>query len=330
MKMPQSEFLDVPGGKIWAESFGNGTGVPLIVIHGGPGFPHDYLLGLKQLSATRPVIFYDQLGCGRSERPNDKNLWTVRRSVEELQILRDFLEVPEVHLLGHSWGAIPAAEYVETVAYGVRSLIFASPSLNIPRWSRDALSLREKLSSEHRSALTRGEAERDFHSSAYQAATEEYYRRFVYGTSEVSPVLQASIGSSSAEVYQTLWGLNEFFINGALRDYNFSPRLSKIVCPTLFTCGRQDESTPEACREMASKMEKAELHIYEKSAHLPHVTQQGEYIEELSSFLSQVDNGTWSRSAEGEKSIGRGSESGRQKASFFGNVLAWAKQLAPS
>ena len=66
----ESGYIDVPGGRVWFRSVGDGHGIPLLCLHGGPGFPHDYLEELEGLGDRRRVLFYDQLGCGRSDRPD--------------------------------------------------------------------------------------------------------------------------------------------------------------------------------------------------------------------------------------------------------------------
>lgn len=65
----------VEGGTIWRQTAGRGRGVPLLMLHGGPEYPHDYLEALSALGNERPVIFYDQLGRGKSDRPADLRLW---------------------------------------------------------------------------------------------------------------------------------------------------------------------------------------------------------------------------------------------------------------
>ncbi|HYU75049.1 MAG TPA: hypothetical protein VEL31_20470 [Ktedonobacteraceae bacterium] len=70
----QEGYIAVPGGLVWYQIVNPGKGIPLLTLHGGPGFPHDYLEPLQQLADERPVIFYDQLGCGKSERPDDLTL----------------------------------------------------------------------------------------------------------------------------------------------------------------------------------------------------------------------------------------------------------------
>src|ERR1700734_1468816 len=109
---PAEGYVPVPGGRVWYQIVGaDRPGVPLLCLHGGPGMPHDYLEPLGELGAQRPVVFYDQLGCGRSSGPSDPGLFTVERHIDELDAVRDALELDEVHILGHSWGGALAISY---------------------------------------------------------------------------------------------------------------------------------------------------------------------------------------------------------------------------
>ena len=97
-------YLEVDGGRVWYRSVGEG-GTPLLCLHGGPGFTHYYLEPLEALADRRQVIFYDQLGCGRSDRPAGQALWTVERFVPELAQVRAALGLTRLHLFGSSWVA---------------------------------------------------------------------------------------------------------------------------------------------------------------------------------------------------------------------------------
>ena len=105
------------------------------MLHGGPGAPSYYLNPLEKVAEDRPVIFYDQLGAGRSDRPTDSTLSRVDRFVNELAQVRKALNLHEVHILGHSWGTMLAVDYMLTNPEGVQSLILASPALSVKRWS---------------------------------------------------------------------------------------------------------------------------------------------------------------------------------------------------
>src|SRR5262249_45082275 len=90
-------FIEGPGGRVWYRIAGTDRpGIPVLCLHGGPGMPHDYLEPLEDLASRRPVIFYDQLGCGRSDRPADDSLWTTDRFVEELAVVRAALGLERV------------------------------------------------------------------------------------------------------------------------------------------------------------------------------------------------------------------------------------------
>jgi pimeloyl-ACP methyl ester carboxylesterase len=125
-------YVNVTGGKVWYEIVGSGDAIPLIVLHGGPGFTHDYLEPLGALCKERPVVFYDQLGAGKSDRPHDKSLWTVDHFVKELAQLRTALGLKRVHILGHSSGTVLLTDYALTQPQGVVSVIFSAPSTRAP------------------------------------------------------------------------------------------------------------------------------------------------------------------------------------------------------
>ena len=116
-------YVTVPGGRVWYNVVGSGPGTPLLLVHGGPGYPsHGQLQRLEKLGDERPVIFYDQLGCGRSDGPTDKTLWRTERFVDELASLRSALGLDRLHILGHSWGSMLTVEYTLTGPRGVEQL----------------------------------------------------------------------------------------------------------------------------------------------------------------------------------------------------------------
>ncbi len=91
MKMLSHEaggYAPVPGGNVFYRMIGGGEAAPLLTLHGGPGFPHNAFAPLAQLGDERAVVFYDQLGCGQSDRPDDPSLWRIERAVEEVDALR--------------------------------------------------------------------------------------------------------------------------------------------------------------------------------------------------------------------------------------------------
>ena len=154
-------FVPVEGGRVWYHKVGGGSRTPLLLLHGGPGSCSYYMKPLLALAADRPVILYDQLGCGKSDRPTDTTLFTVDRYVRELQTLRDSLGLTEIHLFGHSWGGMLAEAYMGTHPKGVRSVIFSSPVVTTDQWVHDADSMIKQLPDSIQRAIAKNEANHD-------------------------------------------------------------------------------------------------------------------------------------------------------------------------
>ena len=162
-------FCKVPGGKIWygvcnsSESSQTSLSkVPLICIHGGPGYTHNSFTPLAKLE--RIVVFYDQLGCGKSDRPNDLSLYTIERHVEELECLIKHLGFKQVYLLGHSWGTIVALEYAVKYPSKLEAVVFASSCISVPKWIEDSKRLIKDLTKEEQRAIKLGNQLGEYHS----------------------------------------------------------------------------------------------------------------------------------------------------------------------
>ena len=286
---PGSRFIDVPGGRVWCEVTGGGEALPLVVLHGGPGFPHGYVRSLEALADERPVVFYDQLGCGLSERPSDTTLWTTERAVAELMAVRQSLELDRFHLLGQSWGSMLATDYALTRPDGVASLILASPCISIPRWVEDATRFRRALPPEVQRVIDSHEAAGNTACPEYIAAMLVYYKRHVCRMEPWPQELEETFAGEGHQVYETMWGPSEFTVTGSLRDFDRSGRLHEIDVPALFTCGRHDEATPETVGWYRSLLPGAELEVFEESSHLAHLEERERYNAVVRAFLHRSE-----------------------------------------
>ncbi len=288
--MRRQGYVPVPGGRAWFQVVGSGDAIPLLALHGGPGFPHDYLEPLEDLSNERSVVFYDQLGCGKSDRPEDPGLWRVERFVEELAQVRVALGLDEIHLLGQSWGSMLATDHLLSGARGVRSLVLASPPLSIPRWVEDMASLRRALPADVQAVYHRHEAAGVTDCLEYQAAMLHFYKRHVCRLEPWPDSLERAFAGAGLPVYHAMWGPSEFFVTGNLLDYDRTGRLGEITIPTLFTCGRFDEATPEATSWYQSLVPGSELAIFEQSAHCAHIEESQSYLELVRDFLRRAES----------------------------------------
>jgi proline iminopeptidase len=282
-------FIEVPGGRVWSQVVGGGERVPLVVLHGGPGFPHDYVRSLEELADERPVVFYDQLGCGRSDRPDDLGLWTVERAVEELATVLAALGLSRIHLLGQSWGSMLAVEYALSQPGGMVSLVLASPCISIPRWVEDADRFRSALPPEVQDVIQRHEQDGFTSCPEYQAAMLAFYRRHVCRMDPWPMEFERAFAGHGAAVYETMWGPSEFSVTGRLRSFDRSARLCEITVPSLFTCGRFDEATPETVAWYQGLLPGAELAVFEASAHLAHLEERDRYNAVVRGFLGRAE-----------------------------------------
>jgi len=282
-------FIDVPGGKVWYRIVGSGPATPLLVLHGGPGIPSDYLSRLSLLSDERPVVFYDQLGCGKSDKPSEKSLWTTERFVQELVAVRQKLGLDQIHLLGHSWGTMLGTEYMLTKPSGVHSVIFSSPAISIPRWLEDANRFRAQLPADVQATLKKHEDNGTTESDEYQTAVLEYYKLHLCRVFPFPPEMQSSLNGIGNEVYNTMWGPSEFYSTGILKNFDRSSRLKEINLPVLFTAGRYDEATPETTQFYQSQVPNSSLVIFENSAHMAMLEETDRFIETVRNFLHGVE-----------------------------------------
>ena len=287
---PGEGYVNVQGGRIWYRIIGSGTHTPLLLLHGGPGAPSYYLNPLAALADERPVIFYDQLGAGRSDKPTDVTLWRVERFVQELSELRRALGLTQVHILGHSWGTMLAVDYMMTKPAGVRSLILASPSLSIGRWLKDAETLKRTLPQSVRDAIARNEAAGTFDSPEYQSAMMEYYKRYLCRRNLRSDDMNKTLEGLGQSVYRTMWGPSEFTATGSLSTYERGEQLKALNLPVLFTAGRYDEATPSTTAYYQSLIPGAKLRIFENSAHVTMQDEPEAYVRAVRDFLREVES----------------------------------------
>ncbi|QJR35831.1 proline iminopeptidase-family hydrolase [Gemmatimonas groenlandica] len=285
----QEGMIDVPGGKVWYRKIGNGPGVPLLAMHGGPGGTSCRFEVLAPLANERPVIFYDQLGSGRSEHPTDTSLWNFPRFVQEVEAVRRALKLDSVHLLGHSWGGALAAEYmIVAKPSGVKSVVFSSPLISTPRWIADADSLREQLPESIQKVLDDNEKAGTLDSPAYKAATDSFYARHVRRLP--TPTIARCEGVTSNDtIYRQMWGPTEFLANGSLKSWTRSADMDEITTPSLFIAGEFDEARPTTLEEFRKTMPDARLVVIPGGAHAAMREKPAEYIAAVRAFLAEVE-----------------------------------------
>ena len=213
----------VPGlsapSKTWYKVVGNlreaGNRTPLIILHGGPGANHDYLLPFADLAEqySIPCIFYDQIGNGKSthlrERNGDREFWTVELFRQELDNLIDHLDLRKGNgfdILGHSWGGMLGSYYATLQPKGLRRLVIANSPASMEVWVQGIAELLNKLPPDIAKTIRECEEKKDFESKAYTDAIDVVYKRHLCRVDpwprEVHVALEALTGDPT--VYGTM------------------------------------------------------------------------------------------------------------------------------
>ncbi|USQ98102.1 proline iminopeptidase-family hydrolase [Caulobacter sp. RL271] len=288
---PQSEgYATVPGGKIYWRKFGSGGQTPLLTLHGGPGSSHNYLLPLQALADERPVIFYDQLGCGRADAPEADSAYSIQRSVEEVDAVRSALGLDRVVLLGHSWGALLAVEYLcQGRGKGVDRLILSGAMASIPQVMAGFDRLFATMPDGWGDKIHTLEKAGKTGTPEYAELVQKFYDTFVLRVPPSPEVLATLEALSKSPAYRVLNGPNEFTIVGKIKDWDRRKDLKAITQKTLITTGEFDEVTLDCHETLRDGIAgKARLAVMTGCSHLTMNEKPAQYNALLRGFLNEA------------------------------------------
>lgn len=287
---PGSGFVQVPGGRVWYNVVGTGHRTPLLVLHGGPGGSSYYLKPLGALGDDRPVIFYDQLGGGHSDRPTDSTLWTMDRFVQEVSAVREALGLERVHILGHSFGTLILADYMKTKPKGVRSIVFASPVLDVPGYIEDASALLKQFPDSIQRTIADAEKNGTTNSPGYQSAMITFYQQHLARKLPWSADVDSMLTQLNPGPYVYMQGPSEFTITGTLKTYNQTASLKDINVPTLFMSGQYDEVVPSRVAIFQKMTPGSKMEIIPDAAHFTMQDQPDLVLKVLRDWLRKVED----------------------------------------
>jgi proline iminopeptidase len=282
-------FIQVNGGKVWYQVIGSGPKTPIILLHGGPGVPHYYLKPLAALSTDRPIIFFDQLGCGKSDRITDTSLLTIQNYVEQLaQVIKHF-NLKEYYLYGNSWGSMLGVEYYLAHPDGIKGLILSGPALSTPRWIQDADTLLATLPTEIQQVIRSNEANNTTDAPAYQEAVMAYYDRYLTRKKPMSADMDSTFAQIGMNVYQYMWGPSEFTATGNLKNYDRTEALKQIKVPTLFISGEFDEARPATVDFYKSQIPGALHSLIPGAGHLTMQDSPAQELKAITNFITDIE-----------------------------------------
>ena len=237
------------GAEIWTRTCGNATAAAvLLVVHGGPGLSHEYLLGLEQLAGERlAVIHYDQRGCGRSTGAvTYYSDFSLAGYVQDLEAVRAALAGRPVHILGHSWGGLVAMAYALAHPEQVDSLLLVG---SVPPTMR---------------ALLEGGTRMDQRVAALQAAG------WIPAVLPEDPIARAQLLSPAyfADACLPVPGDFRDFRRSVLErtaanliDYDLTAELASLTQPVMLMFGTEDPFGLEWVRETRAALSHAQVQM---------------------------------------------------------------------
>ncbi len=290
-------FVDAHGVLIYYQTIGHGA--PLMIVHGGPGASHDYLMPyLLPLARNNQIIFIDERGSGRSEKLEDATQYTVENMVEDVESVRQALHLGKMSLMGHSYGGVLAQAYAFKYQKNLTHLILGGTFYSTTEMNKVLAEEKRNMPAE---ALNRLEAleknglfnkGKDWEKGRYP----EDYAKLAWGDGYFPYLYQhrpdpnydplAANTTTSWDLYREMWGSDgEFVIDGNLKSVEYLDKLSSIHVPTLVICGDHDESNPSLSRTMHEKIAGSKLVIVPQEGHMAFVDQPNFYIKSVTEFL---------------------------------------------
>ena len=284
---------------IWTKRFGNNPRVKLLLLQGGPGCTHEYWECMESFLPAEGIefIYYDQLGTGFSDNPDDTTYWDLPRYVEEVEQVRQALGLNKdnFYLLGHSWGGILAAQYALKYQENLKGLIISNMMMSCPEYDRYADEvLAPKLDPAVLAEIRAIEAAGDFDNPRYmELLMPNFYNKFIcrLPMEEWPEPMMRSFNKLNEGLYVTMQGPSEFGIAGRLADWDVMDKLPGLKVPTLAIGATHDTMDPKHLEGVASAVQKGRFLLCPNGSHMCMYDDQKVYMDGLIAFLLDVDQG---------------------------------------
>jgi proline iminopeptidase len=287
MIVPEENTINIGGLDVWYRIVGEGDQTPLVLLHGGPGAPSYYLNPLSELSDGRPVIFFDQPGCGRSDPINDVDALNQEFFVDLLEQFRARLGLEKMILYGQSWGASLALDYYLQHPEKVKAMVLSSPLISTELWLNDTDYLITCLNDSIEQAIRKCEMEGTYDSPEYLHAMQVFYEHFVIRSQPWPPDVDSTFARFGYEVYNHMWGPSEFTATGILREYDRTDVIGQIEVPVLYLTGEFDEARPETVENFHKNTPGSRFVMIKGAGHLTMHDAPGKDAEAIRDFLDE-------------------------------------------
>lgn len=300
--MSDERYIEVETPKgtfsVWTRRVGEHPTRKLLLLHGGPGATHEGFEIFEQYLPLDEVEFYyyDQLGSYHSDQPNEPELWTVARFVDEVEQVRSALnlDASNFYLLGQSWGGLLAMEYALTHQEQLKGLIISNMMSSAPAYGAYAENvLMPSMDAAVVKELKGLEAEEDYSNPRYETLLMEHHYQYHVLRKPLNqwpePVMRM-LEHINHDIYVPMQGPSELGIRGTLADWDRSEDLSRITVPALVIGAAHDTMDPEHMAWMAGQLPNGRSLICPNGSHLAQYDDPDHYFPGLLRFISDVDN----------------------------------------
>lgn len=284
-KANDSGYIQIEQGKLFYQKFGSG-GIPIIVLHGGPGLDQTYLQPqMLALAKNHEVIFYDQRGAGKSLEPNFSPAQiNIEQFTKDLEELRKQLKLDKFILLGHSWGGLLAMNYSVNYPEHLAGLIllsttpadYAGQQAYIEEFAKRTLSIKNEIT-----PLFDHQAFRKLSSSQISKLYRTIFSVYFYDPQNVAK-LNLSINKESA-----IGGdrVREIMMKTSNPNTNLFAQLTKLNVPSLVIHGQQDIIPLWTAQKIKNTIPDAQILILKKCGHFPYIEKPNELFDQINYFL---------------------------------------------
>ncbi|HEX5044558.1 MAG TPA: proline iminopeptidase-family hydrolase [Candidatus Polarisedimenticolaceae bacterium] len=286
---------------VWTKRVGNNPRIKVLLLHGGPGFTHEYLESFDSHfpGAGFEYYYYDQLGSFFSDQPDEPSLWDLPRFVDEVEQVRTALKLDRdsFYLYGHSWGGLLALEYALSHQDHLKGLIVSNMVSSIPRYNAYAEKVfKTTMDPAVLAEIRQFEATGTTDDPRYMGLLiphhyEKHVIRMPYG-SWPEPV-QRVFKHMNPKVYVPMQGPSELGASGKLAHWDRSGDLGKITVPTLTIGAAHDTMDPEQMNWMSAQVKRGRFLYCPEGSHLAQYDDPGHYFPGLIQFIRDVDAGTF-------------------------------------
>jgi len=293
--------INTPKGvfRVWTKRVGNNPRIKVLLLHGGPGATHEYFEAFDSYlpAAGIEYYYYDQLGSAYSDQPNAPELWDLPRFVEEVEQVRQALQLDKsnFYLLGHSWGGVLAMEYALKYQQNLKGLIISNMMASGPAYNEYANKvLMPAMDQKVLAEVKALEAKKDYENPRYmQLLMPAHYEQHILRMPSdkwPDPVNRAFKHLNSS-IYIPMQGPSELGLSGKLLTWDRTNDLSQISVPTLVIGAKYDTMDPAHMEMMSKKVQKGRYLFCPNGSHMAMYDDQKTYVEGLIKFIQDVDRG---------------------------------------